>query len=47
MQLVFTSFNEDDEDYKGYEYSLYGELSEVRVIYLNRFIQEVSTYIPM
>lgn len=44
VELVFTSFNEDDEDYKGYEYSLYGELSEVRVIYLNRFIQEIVSY---
>ena len=41
MQLVFTSYSADDEDYKGYEYSLFGHLSEVRIVYLNRFIQEV------
>ena len=44
MQLVFTSFSADDEDYRGYEYSLFGQLSEVRIIYLNRFIQEVKQY---
>lgn len=41
LQLEFCSFNADDEDYEGYEYSLHGQLSEVRVVYLNRFIQEV------
>ncbi|BFG31191.1 hypothetical protein CerSpe_174650 [Prunus speciosa] len=44
VELVFTSFNVDDEDYEGYEYSLYGQLSEVRIVYLNRFIQEVASY---
>ena len=41
MQLEFTSFSSDDEDYEGYDFSLFGELSEVRIIYLNRFVQEV------
>ncbi|GMN21548.1 hypothetical protein TIFTF001_040051 [Ficus carica] len=44
VELVFTSFSIDDEDYKGYDYSLFGQLSEVRIVYLNRFIQEVVTY---
>ncbi|KAF7828516.1 Vacuolar protein sorting-associated protein 13C [Senna tora] len=44
VELVFTSFNKDDEDYKGYDYSLFGELSEVRIVYLNRFVQEVVGY---
>ncbi|KAJ7944655.1 pleckstrin-likey (PH) domain-containing protein [Quillaja saponaria] len=44
VELVFTSFSVDDEDYKGYDYSLSGELSEVRIVYLNRFIQEVVSY---
>ncbi|KAK4844286.1 hypothetical protein QYF36_018501 [Acer negundo] len=44
VELVFTSFNVDDEDYQGYEYSLFGQLSEVRVVYLNRFVQEVASY---
>lgn len=42
MQLMFSSFNIDDEDYQGYEFGLFGQLSEVRFVYLNRFIQEVS-----
>lgn len=42
MQLLFSSFSSDDDDYEGYEYSLSGQLSEVRIVYLNRFIQEVS-----
>ncbi|KAJ0048722.1 hypothetical protein Pint_15724 [Pistacia integerrima] len=44
VELVFTSFSIDDEDYKGYEYCLFGQLSEVRVVYLNRFVQEVVSY---
>ncbi|XP_068305501.1 uncharacterized protein [Pyrus communis] len=44
VELVFTSFSVDDEDYEGYEYSLFGQLSEVRIVYLNRFIQEVASY---
>ncbi|KAL2348225.1 hypothetical protein Fmac_002225 [Flemingia macrophylla] len=42
--LEFTSFSNDDEDYEGYDFSLFGELSEVRIVYLNRFIQEVVGY---
>lgn len=42
MQLEFVSFNEDDLDYEGYEFSVTGKLSEVRLVFLNRFIQEVS-----
>ncbi|KAK6935059.1 Pleckstrin homology domain [Dillenia turbinata] len=44
VELVFKSFSVDDEDYEGYEYSLVGQLSEVRIVYLNRFIQEVVSY---
>ncbi|XWS49634.1 hypothetical protein CRYUN_Cryun12cG0020000 [Craigia yunnanensis] len=44
VELVFTSFSFDDEDYEGYEYSLFGQLSEVRIVYLNRFVQEVISY---
>lgn len=43
VQLEFVSFNADDLDYEGYEYSVTGKLSEVRVVFLNRFIQEVNT----
>ncbi|XP_050223282.1 uncharacterized protein LOC126673249 [Mercurialis annua] len=44
VQLVFTSFSTGDEDYEGYEYSLLGQLSEVRIVYLNRFVQEIVSY---
>ncbi|XP_008465914.2 uncharacterized protein LOC103503494 isoform X1 [Cucumis melo] len=44
VELFFSSFNVDDEDYNGYEYSLLGKLSEVRIVYLNRFVQEVVSY---
>ncbi|KAF5810947.1 hypothetical protein HanRHA438_Chr04g0185261 [Helianthus annuus] len=40
VELVFSSFSADDEDYAGFDYSLIGQLSEVRLVYLNRFIQE-------
>lgn len=44
VELEFYSFSEDDNDYEGYEYSLIGKLSEVRFVYLHRFIQELSAY---
>ncbi|CAL0314336.1 unnamed protein product [Lupinus luteus] len=43
-QLEFTSFSNVDEDYDGYDFSLFGKLSEVRIVYLNRFVQEVVGY---
>uniref|UniRef100_A0A2C9U4Y6 Integrase catalytic domain-containing protein n=1 Tax=Manihot esculenta TaxID=3983 RepID=A0A2C9U4Y6_MANES len=44
VELVFASFSVDDGDYEGYEYSLFGQLSEVRIVYLNRFVQEIVSY---
>ncbi|XP_019086561.1 PREDICTED: uncharacterized protein LOC104718635 [Camelina sativa] len=44
VELAFTSFSTIDEDYEGFDYCLSGQLSEVRVVYLNRFIQEVAEY---
>ncbi|GKU95669.1 hypothetical protein SLEP1_g9000 [Rubroshorea leprosula] len=44
VELLFTSFSVDDEDYEGYEYSLSGQLSEVQIVYLNRFVQEAIGY---
>lgn len=41
MQIDFCSYSVGDEDYCGYDYSLVGKLSEVRIVYLNRFVQEV------
>lgn len=47
MQLEFSSYVAGDEDYSGFEYSLLGNLSEVRIVYLNRFVQEVSGYFKL
>ncbi|CAK8539544.1 unnamed protein product [Lathyrus sativus] len=44
VELEFTSYGNDDEDYDGYDFSLFGEFSEVRIVYLNRFVQEVVGY---
>ncbi|WVZ57683.1 hypothetical protein U9M48_008037 [Paspalum notatum var. saurae] len=44
VEIDFSSYNVDDEDYCGYDYSLVGQLSEVRIVYLNRFVQETVNY---
>ncbi|KAL7609935.1 hypothetical protein Lser_V15G10156 [Lactuca serriola] len=44
VELVFSSFSADDEDYGGFDYSFTGQLSEVRVVFLSRFIQEIISY---
>ncbi|XP_024403056.1 uncharacterized protein [Physcomitrium patens] len=44
IELEFVSFNEDDLDYEGYDFSVTGKLSEVRLVFLNRFIQEIIAY---
>ncbi|GMH29787.1 hypothetical protein Nepgr_031630 [Nepenthes gracilis] len=44
VKLVFCSYSAADDDYKGYDYSLFGQISEVRIVYLNRFVQEVVSY---
>lgn len=42
FQFTFNSYAIEDDDYEGYDYSLHGRLSEVRIVFLYRFIQEVS-----
>ncbi|KAH7429919.1 hypothetical protein KP509_09G071400 [Ceratopteris richardii] len=44
VKFEFQSFNVDEEDYKGYDYSLSGKLSSVHLVFLYRFIQEVIAY---
>uniref|UniRef100_J3N503 PH domain-containing protein n=1 Tax=Oryza brachyantha TaxID=4533 RepID=J3N503_ORYBR len=44
VEIDFSSYNVDDEDYSGYDYSLSAQLSEVRIVYLNRFVQEIISY---
>ncbi|KAF6135500.1 hypothetical protein GIB67_015353 [Kingdonia uniflora] len=42
--LAFISFSVVDEDYEGFDYKLSGQFSEVRIVFLNRFVQEVVSY---
>ncbi|KAG9136747.1 hypothetical protein Leryth_004514 [Lithospermum erythrorhizon] len=44
IEFVFKSYSTEDDDYEGYEYSLTGRLSAVRIVFLYRFIQEVTAY---
>ncbi|KAG9142715.1 hypothetical protein Leryth_005471 [Lithospermum erythrorhizon] len=44
IELMFCSFSAADDDYEGYDYCLIGQLSEVRIIFLNRFLQEMTSY---
>lgn len=41
FQFKFVSYSAEDDDYEGYDYSLHGHLSAVRIIFLYRFVQEV------
>ena len=40
-QFKFNSYSAEDDDYEGYDYSLQGRLSAVRIVFLYRFVQEV------
>lgn len=40
----FQSFSRDDDDFEGHDYSLIARLSAVRIVFLYRFIQEVTAY---
>ncbi|KAK9053434.1 hypothetical protein SSX86_030068 [Deinandra increscens subsp. villosa] len=44
IQFTLKSYSPDDDDYEGYNFSLSGKLSAVRIVFLNRFIQELSAY---
>lgn len=41
FQFKFNSYSVEDDDYEGYDYSLCGRLSAVRIVFLYRFVQEV------
>lgn len=41
FQFKFNSYSAEDDDYEGYDYSLEGQLSAVRIVFLYRFVQEV------
>jgi vacuolar protein sorting-associated protein 13A/C len=44
IQFRFNSYSAEDDDYEGYDYSLHGRLSAVRIVFLYKFVQEISTY---
>ncbi|KAH6757936.1 calcium-dependent lipid-binding family protein [Perilla frutescens var. hirtella] len=44
IQFAFISYSVGDDDYEGYDYSLSGRLSAVRIIFLYRFVQEITAY---
>jgi len=44
IKFTFQSYSIDDEDFEGHNYSLTGQLSAVRIVFLYRFIQEFTSY---
>ncbi|XWS14258.1 hypothetical protein CRYUN_Cryun36dG0107400 [Craigia yunnanensis] len=44
IKFKFNSFSAGDDDYEGYDYSLCGRLSAVRIVFLYRFVQEITVY---
>ncbi|KAF7837665.1 putative vacuolar protein sorting-associated protein [Senna tora] len=43
IKFKFNSYRAEDDDYEGYDYSLQGQLSAVRIVFLYRFVQEVCS----
>ncbi|WVZ75446.1 hypothetical protein U9M48_023496 [Paspalum notatum var. saurae] len=44
IKFTFQSYNVEDEDFDGHNYSLTGQLSAVRIVFLYRFVQEFTSY---
>ncbi|XP_021714350.1 uncharacterized protein LOC110682332 isoform X2 [Chenopodium quinoa] len=44
IKFAFKSYSAEDDDYEGYDYSLTGRLSAVRIVFLYRFIREITVY---
>ncbi|PON64877.1 Phosphatidylinositol-4, 5-bisphosphate phosphodiesterase gamma [Parasponia andersonii] len=44
IKFKFNSYSAEDDDYEGYDYSLQGRLSAVRIVFLYRFVQEITVY---
>ncbi|ONK67151.1 uncharacterized protein A4U43_C06F16540 [Asparagus officinalis] len=44
IKFKFQSYSVQDDDYEGHDYSLTGRLSAVRIVFLYRFVQEITTY---
>eukprot|EP00897_Mesotaenium_endlicherianum_P008373 jgi/Mesen1/7564/ME000392S06833 len=46
VQVEYQTYSQEDEDYPGYESSVTGQLSAVRIVFLYRFIQEARSRPP-
>ncbi|KAL9249938.1 Intermembrane lipid transfer protein VPS13-like protein [Drosera capensis] len=44
IKFTFKSYSAEDDDYAGYDCSLCGRLSGVRIVFLYRFVREISAY---
>ncbi|XP_062219043.1 uncharacterized protein LOC133918926 [Phragmites australis] len=44
IKFTFQSYSIEDEDFEGHNYSLSGQLSAVRIVFLYRFVQEFTSY---
>ncbi|KAL8152479.1 LOW QUALITY PROTEIN: hypothetical protein V2J09_010239 [Rumex salicifolius] len=44
IKFTFKSYSREDDDYEGYDYSLCGRLSAVRIVFLYRFVREFTAY---
>ncbi|KAK7291737.1 hypothetical protein RIF29_07114 [Crotalaria pallida] len=44
IKFKFNSYSAEDDDFEGYDYSLQGHLSAVRIVFLYRFVQEITVY---
>ncbi|KAK1307202.1 hypothetical protein QJS10_CPA10g01570 [Acorus calamus] len=44
IKFEFKSYSAEDDDYEGHDYSLRGRLSAVRIVFLYRFVQEITAY---
>ncbi|CAM9004161.1 unnamed protein product [Rhodiola kirilowii] len=45
IKFTFNSYSAEDDDFEGYDYSLFCHLSAVRIVFLNRFVQEITAYL--
>ncbi|XP_043709636.1 uncharacterized protein LOC122658659 isoform X2 [Telopea speciosissima] len=44
IKFTFNSYSAEDDDHEGYDYSLRGRLSAVRIVFLYKFVQEITSY---
>ncbi|PRQ39555.1 putative vacuolar protein sorting-associated protein [Rosa chinensis] len=44
IKFNFKSYSAEDDDYEGYDYSLCGRFAAVRIVFLYRFVQEITAY---